>query len=145
MTVSRNSLCVVYGAIALIALIGCWGNNLQYTGLGFVDTNIHFWKETFANPASRSITVDLMFLTLAAVSWMVLEARRLSLRGVWIYVVFGLLIAISVAFPVFLIHRQRALMKTEGPNAGTLAVVDVLGLALLGLTALAYTYAALQT
>ena len=83
---------------------------------------------------------------MAAVSWMVLEAWRLSMRGVWIYVVLGLVIAISVSFPAFLIHRQRALAKSEGStSAGKLSIVDAIGLAVLALMAFAYAYAALRT
>jgi hypothetical protein len=40
---------------------------------------------------------------------MVLEARKLGIRWVWAYVVFGVLIAISVTFPLFLIARERRL------------------------------------
>jgi len=40
---------------------------------------------------------------------MVAEARRLGIRFVWIYVVLGLLIAISVTAPLFLVARERRL------------------------------------
>jgi hypothetical protein len=30
MSVSRRALCVAYGVIAVLALIGTWGNNLPY-------------------------------------------------------------------------------------------------------------------
>jgi hypothetical protein len=44
-----------------LALVGTWGNNIAYVGLGFIGTNVAFWQDTLANPASRSITVDLFF------------------------------------------------------------------------------------
>ena len=40
---------------------------------------------------------------------MVIESRRLDIRFPWLYVVFGLLVAISVTFPLFLIARERRL------------------------------------
>jgi len=40
---------------------------------------------------------------------MVVEARRLDIRLPWLYVILGLLIAISVTFPLFLIARERRL------------------------------------
>ena len=49
-----------------------------------------FWQETLVNPASRLITVDVFFLGLAVFVWMVLEARRLGMRGVWLYLLFGI-------------------------------------------------------
>jgi cbb3-type cytochrome oxidase subunit 3 len=146
MAISRKVLCVVYGLIGLIALVGCWGNNVQYLNLhlGILGVNAHFWGETLVNPATRSITIDILFLSLAAIIWMLLEARRLSMRGVWIYVVLGVFVAISFAFPAFLIHRERTLARRDGStSAGTLSVGDVIGVAVLGLCMLAYLFIAL--
>ena len=36
MPISRKALCIAYGLIALLALVGTWGNNVAYLGLGFV-------------------------------------------------------------------------------------------------------------
>jgi len=142
MPISRKALCVAYGLIALLALVGTWGNNIAYVGLGFVETNMTFWRETLANPASRSITVDLFFLGIAMFVWMVLEARRLGMRGVWLYLLFGMLVAISVTVPIFLINRERALAAREPSSAaGTLTAPDIAGLVLV--TAAIIGYAAI--
>ena len=144
MSIPRTALCIAYAAIALLALIGTWANNFQYLSLGFVGANLRFWQETFANPASRSITADLLFLTVAVAIWMLLEARRLAIRWVWLYIVFGALVAISVTVPLFLIQRERALAARGGEAvAGTLAARDVAGLGLLGAVATAYAAATL--
>lgn len=132
MTVTRKAACVIYGLIGLLALVGTWGNNIHYLNLGFLGANQEFWKETLANPASRSITVDIFFLGLAVFLWMVLEARRLGMRGVWLYLLFGMLIAISFTVPVFMINRERALAAREaGQPAGTLSALDLVGLVLV--------------
>lgn len=139
MTVSRQALCVLYGAIAALALIGTWGNNIAYLNLGFLGANVQFWADTLANPASRSITVDLFFLGYAVFVWMVLEARRLGMRGVWLYMVLGFLIAISVTVPVFLINRERALAGRETvPDSNRLGSGDLVGLIALGAAFLVY-------
>jgi hypothetical protein len=140
MQISRKALCVVYGIIALLALVGTWGNNVAYLSQGFVGANVTFWNETLANPASRSITVDLFFLGLAMFVWMVLEARRLGMRGVWLYLLFGMLVAISVTVPIFLINRERARAQREpAAAAGTLSVFDIAGLAAVTVAIAAYT------
>lgn len=139
MSVSRQALCVVYAIFALLALIGTWGNNIDYMGHGFVQANLVFWLDTLANPAARSITVDIFFLGLAVAVWMLLEARRLNVRFVWLYLIFGFLVAISVTIPLFLIHRERALAKVEGPvSAGSLKLRDIVGLVVLGIAFTAY-------
>jgi hypothetical protein len=135
----RKLNCTVYALIGVMALIGTWGNNVKYLGLGFFGANARFWADTLVNPASRSITVDILFLMYAAVFWMLLEARRLSMKGVWLYVLFGVLVAISVAFPAFMIHRERALAAHDSDSElRGLAVTDVIGLVVLGLPMLAY-------
>jgi hypothetical protein len=139
MTISRKTLCVVYALIGLAALVGTWGNNLNYLGLGFTNANVRFWLDTLANPASRSITVDVFFFALAATVWLLLEARRLGMRGAWWYVLLSLLVAVSFAFPMFLIHRERTLAKLDAAApAGSLKPADVAGLLALALLCLAY-------
>ena len=61
MTISRKALCAVYGLIALLALVGTWGNNVAYLLRGFVGANTAFWRETLVNPASRS-TVPIFLI-----------------------------------------------------------------------------------
>jgi glycerol-3-phosphate acyltransferase PlsY len=103
----RDRLLVqVYGAIALGALIATWSQNIRFLlreGNGGV---LGFLRDSYANPAAASITNDILFVLLAAVVFMVVEARRLGIRHVWIYVALSLLVALSVAFPLFLIARR---------------------------------------
>jgi hypothetical protein len=88
-----------------------------------------FWPATLATPASTSITVDLAFFLVAAAVLMVIEARRLAIRWVWLYILLGLLVAISVTFPLFLIARERRLSALGRPS-------DVVGLSGADLAAL---------
>jgi hypothetical protein len=139
MIISRKALCLAYGLIAVLALVGTWGNNVGYLNLGFLGANLKFWGDTLANPASRSITVDIFFLGLAVFVWVVLEARRLGMRGVWLYLAFGILIAVSVTVPIFLINRERALAtRDSSPTAGSLGRGDVAGLIATGLAIVGY-------
>lgn len=112
MSSARRTLCGLYLAIAVVALIATWRQNLAFmaeSGAGFVD----FWLALLVNRPAISITVDIFLFALAAVVWMVLEARRLQVRMVWLYVLFGITIAISVTFPLFLIARERRLAALE--------------------------------
>lgn len=144
MKIPRNTLCIAYGLLAVLALIGTWANNVQYLSLGFLGANQRFWLDTLANPASRSITVDVTFLFVALSIWMFLEARRLGMRGAWLYVVFGVLVAISVTFPLFLLNRERALQRQAGEaHGGELSPGEVLALLLFGAVGCAYAAVAL--
>jgi hypothetical protein len=144
MTISRRVLCVVYALVGLVALAGTWGNNIDYLALGIVGANVRFWQETLVNPASRSITVDILCLALAAIVWMLLEARRLSMRGAWLWVLFGVFVAMGAAFPWFMVHRELVLERREASgNGGTLSVADVIGIGLIGTAVLGYAWLAL--
>ena len=124
-------LCGLYGLIALAALIATWSQNIAYFGGGAANAFPQFLQELRVNPASRSIGVDIALFLYAAAIWMVFEARRVGVRFVWAYIVGGLLIAISVTFPLFLIAREAALSKGVAAG-GRPRMLDIIGLVLLG-------------
>jgi hypothetical protein len=126
------------GALAVLALVGTWGQNIQYLHLGFAQANLTFWLDTLVNPASRSITMDLFALVLPVAYWMFSEARRLSMPGIWLYVLASFVIAISVALPVFIIHRARVVRRVGAVASVPLSGTDRAGMALLTVIALAY-------
>jgi hypothetical protein len=146
MTVPRKALCGVYALFGLLAFVGAWGNLPAFVGAhGFWGGTVLFWQRTLVNESSRFITVDLLFLALTVVVWMVLEARRLGIPGVWVYVVLGLLIAISLTVPLFMIQRELKLAAREpGSPAGTLRPADVVGIVVLGVISLTYAVVGLS-
>ena len=126
---SRKLLCVFYGLVALVALFATWSQNLTYSG-NAAEIFGTFWTDTKVNAASRSITVDIGLFLLAATGFMVPEARRSRIRFVWAYVVLGVLIAISVTFPLFMIARELRLTKKGASEAALqLTATDLIGLA----------------
>ena len=127
MTTTRKILCGIYAAIAAIALVGTWTQNAAYFGnsAGFLK---NFLLDLKITPASRSITVDIVLFFLAAAIFMVLEARKIGVPYVWAYIAGGLLIAISVTFPLFLIARERRLAADQ-PSAKTVDVILLVVLA----------------
>jgi hypothetical protein len=133
MPITRTLLTVAYAAIALLALLATWHQNLAYFGSapgGPFGNFVGFWRETLATRPSASITLDLFLLGWAATIWMVAEARRLDIRFVWLFVLAGVMIAISVSFPLFLIARERRLAAAgAAPRAAVLSRGDLGGLA----------------
>lgn len=131
-TQQQKVTCGVLGFMALFALYGTWSQNLAY-GTG-PDAFGKFILDSKVTPAGRSLGVDIAVTFYAASVLMVFEARKLGVRFVWAYVLLGLLIAISVTFPLFLIAREMKLAKgaaTE-PLAGKgLQMPDIVGLGVL--------------
>lgn len=109
MTGSRRALCIVYAVLAIGALVATWSQNLAFFAASPDAGIAGFLAGGYANHAAASLTNDLLFLSWAAIVWMVVEARRHGIRFVWLYVALSFVIAISVTFPLFLIARERRL------------------------------------
>jgi hypothetical protein len=108
---SFNIRCVAYALIALVALAGTASQLPQYLPLGLVQGNVQFWTDTLANPASRFITIDVLVVFLVVWPWMIGEARRLRMGGLLAYFLGSILVAFSVALPLFMLHREFALQR----------------------------------
>lgn len=132
---SRQILCAVYAAIAIIALIATWSQNLAYQNAA-ADMFSSFLHETKATPASRSITADILLFFLAAAVFMVVEGRKHGVRLIWAYIVGGIFIAISVTFPLFLIAREVRMNAAGAPGINTkdTVLLVILAALLLGTT-----------
>ncbi len=128
-------LCAAYGAIAVVALVATWSQNSAYLDRGAEFLRV-FSEDTKVNPASRSITADITLFLLAAVIFMVFEARKHGIRFVWVYVVASFLVAISVTFPLFLLARELRIHRTGAPRIGA---ADTVGLVLVAVLAVAFT------
>jgi hypothetical protein len=131
---SSRVLCAVYGVIAIVALVATWSQNVAYFdnpgGL------LEFFNDSKVTPASRSLTVDIVLFFVAAAILMVVEARKHGVRFVWAYILGGLLVAISVTFPLFLIARELRVGRT---GATRLGAVDTMALGVLAVAAAGMT------
>ena len=103
----------VYALISITAFILCLIEFIPYTspGSGGIPK---FVEDLFVNPATRFITIDIVSFFFAGCIWMVLEAKRLAMKHVWAYIAVGFFVAIGVAFPMFLIHREVVMRRGAG-------------------------------
>jgi hypothetical protein len=112
MTRTEKLLCGAYAAFAAAALVGT-----QWTLLAFLrsdDNDLGAMVDRLtANPVVGFVGVDLGVVALVAAIFMVVEGRRLRLTWWWAYVALVFLVAVSVAFPLFLVARTRHLAKAR--------------------------------
>ena len=130
MPTSRKLLCVVYGAIAAAALFATFSQGLAYSDKG-AGSLLAFFNDARVLPASRAQTSGLFLFGLAAVIFMVVEARKQGIKFVWLYVAASYIVAISAAIPAFLIAREIRISKSDAPGLNAtdtilLAIVAIL-------------------
>lgn len=138
---TRTVLCWIYYALAGIALVATQKQNAAFMAerdVSFFEGFAQFWPALFVNHATISISVDLLVFAVAGMLWMLYEARRLSIRFIWVYLVLSIFIAISVTFPIFLAVRERRLWALQAPHQqGKPGVVELIAFAILGIATLA--------
>lgn len=139
MELKTKLLVSLYLLAALLALIMTWLHVPAYLGNGIVDANVQFWNDALfnANPAGKFLSADILFLAFVCNVWMFIEGRRLGVKYIYGYVLAGILIAISVAFPLFMAARELrlALLEPSQP-VYKIKVLDVVTLVILFLVAL---------
>ena len=77
---------------------------------------VKFLELATNNPASQSLSFDLLFVASAIFIWMFIESRRLSMRHFWIIILATFSIAIAFSAPLFLFLRERRLLEINEEN-----------------------------
>jgi len=101
---------IIYLILAILGLVLPWYYNLQFfSNAGLLD----FVNESSANLAAKSVSLDLFIATVAGSTWMYAESKRLDISFVGLYVLLGVLVSFSCAFPLFLFVRETKLEKSS--------------------------------
>ena len=107
MTRAETLRCWTFGLLALGALVGTqWALADFISGSGSISD---FLRATVHGPAATFTTIDLLTVAIVATIFMIVEGRRVGVRLLWLYVVLVFVVAVSVAFPLFLIARTRTM------------------------------------
>ena len=68
-----------------------------------------FFALLFANHVSGFFGMDVIVSSLVLWIFVFSEGRRLGMKRLWLYVVCNLAVGVSLALPLFLLFRERAL------------------------------------
>jgi len=68
-----------------------------------------FFALLFSNNVSGFFGMDVVVSSVVLWIFVFSEGRRLGMRHLWIYVVCNLIVGVSLALPLFLLFRERAL------------------------------------
>jgi hypothetical protein len=137
MEIRSKILITIYVIAAVLALVLTWYHVPAYLGKGIVEANRMFWDDALFNtsPSGKFIVIDILFLAFVCNMHMFIEGRRLGIKYIYFYVVSGVLVAISVAFPLFLAAREIYIAK-NGRQHYQIKYFDLFALILLFLAAM---------
>lgn len=103
-----------YLAMAIAGAIVPWYFNYHQLAYGLEPfTLANFLGAGFENDFVSSISSDFFIATTAMFVWMIVEARRLRMKNLWVYILFTFVIAFAFTCPLFLFNRERLLSGTK--------------------------------
>lgn len=70
-----------------------------------------FLDQLFANDVSAFFGWDVLLSSGVVIAFVLVEGRRLGMKGLWIYVAGNLLVGVSLALPLFLYVREGVLTR----------------------------------
>ncbi len=102
----------IYLALAVAGGILPWMANLEFIHQygGVFDLGL-FVRLANANPAAQSLSRDLLIGSTAVLLWIVVESRRLGMRGLWLVLLCTVTVAFACGAPLFLFLRERRLLE----------------------------------
>jgi len=68
-----------------------------------------FFTLLFSNSVSGFFGIDVVVTSIVLWIFVFSEGRRLGMRHLWLYVICNLVVGVSLALPLFLLFRERAL------------------------------------
>jgi uncharacterized membrane protein len=102
----RNARAIFYFVLSGTGLVTAW-----YFNAMAVLRAQDYAQAWFSKEVDWVLSLDLLIVAVAAVSFMVYEARRLGMKRVWLYIALSGITAISATFPFFLAMRELKLAK----------------------------------
>jgi hypothetical protein len=107
----RHAFYILSGAVALVLT---WPHAFQWIGAGGNILNpVEFFGDAIAAGGTASfLSIDMAIAWLVFMVWVVSDSKRIGLGSKWGWIFVALsYIGVSMAFPVYLVTRERYLDK----------------------------------
>lgn len=111
-TPNHTARSVFYVIVSVVGLITAWVFNgiAVVQGQGFSD----YMAAWFTTPLDWVLSLDLLVVAVAGSAFMIIEARKLGMKRVWLYIALSGATAFAFTFPLFLAMRERKLAALSG-------------------------------
>jgi hypothetical protein len=110
--VNHHARFVFYLIVSLVGLITAWVFNgiASIQGQNYLDA----W---FGSAVDWVLSLDILIVAVAGSAFMIMEARKLGMKRVWLYIVLSGVTAFAFTFPLFLAMREKRLAELSQPSA----------------------------
>jgi hypothetical protein len=101
-----------YLIVSFIGLVTAWVFNgiASFQGQDYLQA----W---FGQEVDWVLSLDILIVAIAGSAFMIMEARKLGIRRVWLYIALSGVTAFAFTFPLFLAVRERKLAELAEMNA----------------------------
>lgn len=110
----NKTLFWVYLSLSFIGLVTAW----IFNGLAVMN-NEDYFGAWFGSAVDWVLSADLTVVAIAVVVFMVVEARRIGMKRVWLYILLSGVTAMACTFPLFMAMRERRLGQLAQGTPGT--------------------------
>jgi len=102
--INHQSRFVFFLILSIIGLVTAWIFNgiASVTGQNYLDA----W---FGSAVDWVLSLDILLVAIAGSAFMIIEAHKLGMKRVWLYILLSGVTAFAFAFPLFLAMRERKL------------------------------------
>jgi hypothetical protein len=107
-TPNRQARFVFFLTLAIAGLVTAW----VFNGIASV-SGADYLSAWFGTPVDWVLSLDLLIVAVAGSALMIMEAKRLGMKRVWLYIVLSGVTAFAFTFPLFLALRERKLQVQE--------------------------------
>jgi predicted alpha/beta superfamily hydrolase len=98
----------IYLVLAAIGLVTA----LVFNGMASVQGQ-NYLDAWFGQPVDWVLSLDLLIVALAVVTFMIAEAKRLGIKRVWVYFALSAVTAMAFTFPLFMAARERRILSRK--------------------------------
>ncbi len=103
---------VFYLILSVVGLVTAW----IFNGLASV-SGANYLEAWFGAPVDWVLSLDILIVAIAGSAFMIMEAKKLSMKRVWVYIVLSGVTAFAFTFPLFLAMRERRLASLASDQA----------------------------
>ena len=104
----NKSLFWIYVVLSIVGLVTAW----IFNGLAVMN-NQDYMATWFGTAVDWVLSGDFTIVAIAVVVFMISEARRLTMKRVWIYILLSGVTALAFTFPLFMAMRERKLAENS--------------------------------